>query len=218
MRSLIFALALVLGAGLAHADATIPTQDEDGSEDHPLIKRYEGSLIVNYETKAYDELTVPLSQLKTKEDERDSSNNLVVAADDALQLEGAYTRLVYIVPEDRSPLEVLRNYQQEIKSNGGEILYECKNDACGGRLAGNDFGGNEQSLMMVLYPKDRITAPNFSNGNCATSFQGMWPATASTVRMGTEKVRSSPYRDMIACARRSGSRPPAARRIHSSPI
>lgn len=169
MRLLIFALAMMLGAGVAYADATIPMQDEDGSRDHPLLKRYEGSLIVNYETKAYDELTVPLSQLKPEEDERDSSNNRVVAADDALQLEGAYTRLVYIVPEGRSPLEVLRNYQQEIKSNGGEILYECKNDACGGRLAGNDFGGNEQSLMMVLYPKDRITAPNFSNGNCATT-------------------------------------------------
>ena len=169
MRLLIFALALVLGAGLAHADATIPTQDEDGSRDHPLLKRYEGSLIVNYETKAYDELTVPLSTLKASEDERDGTNNRVVRADNALQLEGAYARLVYIVPEGRSPLEVLRNYQQEMKVGGGEILYECKNTDCGGELGGNDFGGSTQSLMMVLYPKERITAPDFSNGNCATT-------------------------------------------------
>ena len=171
MRLLIFALALVLGAGLAHADATIPTKDEDGSRDHPLLKRYEGSLIVNDETKAYDELTVPLSTLKLTEDEedRDAYNNRVVKADNTLQLEGAYTRLIYIVPEGRSPLEVMRNYQQEIKSSGGEILAECKNEDCGGRVAGNDFGGNEQSLMMILYPKERVTAPAFSNGECATN-------------------------------------------------
>ena len=171
MRLLIIALALLLGAGLAHADATLPAQDEDGSQDHPLLKRYEGSLIVNYEAKAYDELSVPLSKLNPSadEDERDASNNRVVKADSTLDLEGAYTRLVYIVPEGRSPLEVVRNYQQEIKASGGEILYECKNDACGGNLAGNDFGGSEQSLMMLLYPKERITAENFSNGNCATT-------------------------------------------------
>lgn len=169
MRWLILALATVLGAGLAHADATIPTTDEDGSRDHPLLKRYEGALIVNYEAKAYDELTVPLSKLEPKEDERDGKNNRIVAAEKALQLEGAYTRLVYIVPAGRSPLEVLRNYQEEIKASGGEILYECKNTDCGGELAGNDFGGSTQSLMMTLYPTERITAPNFSNGNCATT-------------------------------------------------
>jgi len=171
MRSLMFALAIVLGAGLAHADATIPTQDdEDGSRDHPLLKRYEGSLIVNYETKAYDELTVPLSELKltANEEDRDAYNNRAVKADSALQLEGAYTRLIYLVPEGRSPLEVLRNYQQVIESNGGEILTECKDEACGGRVADNAVGGGVESLMMVLYPRERITAPAFSNGECAT--------------------------------------------------
>ncbi len=170
MRMLLLVLAMVCVAGAARADATIPTKDEDGTRDHPLLKRYEGALIVNAETKAYDELTVPLSKLEPKEgDETDSHNNRLVAAEKQLELEGPYTRLIYILPEGRSPLEVVRNYQEEIKSAGGEILYECKNDACGGRLAGNDFGGNTQSLMMLLYPPERITAANFSNGNCATT-------------------------------------------------
>jgi len=169
MRWLVVAMAMALGAGVAHADAEIPSGDAEGTQDHPLVKRYEGSFIVNYESRAYDELTVPLGRLKVNEDERDASNNRLVAADDQLQLEGAYTRLVYIVPDGRSPLEVIRNYQEEIKSAGGDILYECKNDACGGTLAGNDFGGNTQSLMMVLYPKDRITAESFTNANCATT-------------------------------------------------
>ena len=170
MRSLMFVLAMVVGAGLAHADATIPAKDEDGSRDHPLLKRYEGSFIVNYETKAYDELTVPLSELKltADEDDRDAYNNRVIKADSALQLEGAYTRLIYLVPAGRSPLEVVRNYQQEIKASGGEILTECKNEACGGQVSGNATGGGVESLMMVLYPRERVTAPPFSNGECAS--------------------------------------------------
>ena len=64
MRLLIFALALVLGAGPAHADATIPTQDEDGSRDHPLLKRYEGSYIVSQDEKSFTEFELPLSKLE----------------------------------------------------------------------------------------------------------------------------------------------------------
>lgn len=133
MKPFIAILALLFGTGAAHADATIPTEDKPGSQDHPLIKRYQSSLIVNYEIQAYDELLVPLSKLEGKE-QRDSSNNRIVAAEKQFELEGAHTRLVYIAPEGRSPLEVLRNYQQELEATGGEILYECKNDTCGGRL------------------------------------------------------------------------------------
>ena len=44
-------------------------------------------------------------------------------------------------------------------------------------------------------------------------FASRSPARASTVRIGTEKVRSLPYRRLIASASGLGSRLPAARRI-----
>ena len=60
---------------------------------------------------------------------------------------------------------MLRNYQEEVKAKGGEVLYECKGEACGGdpRRA-LEGGGGEQSLMMHLLPRERVTDANFSNG------------------------------------------------------
>jgi len=48
----------------AFADASIPKADKKGSKDNPVLKRYEGSLIVAYELKSFDEFTLPLSQIE----------------------------------------------------------------------------------------------------------------------------------------------------------
>ncbi len=47
-------LMLLLMPHIALADATEPKADAPGSRDLPMLKRYEGSLIVNYEQKAFD--------------------------------------------------------------------------------------------------------------------------------------------------------------------
>jgi outer membrane protein OmpA-like peptidoglycan-associated protein len=46
-------------------------------------------------------------------------------------VEGKVTRIVYLAPQDRSPLEVVRNYEQELKRAGFEVIYSCSVDACG---------------------------------------------------------------------------------------
>jgi len=114
------------------ADATIPRADEKGSKDSPLLKRYEGSFIVAYEYKSFDEFTLPLSNLEPVEDKKDNHNNGYYEPKEKKTLEGAHTRLEYLIPESRSPLEVLRNYREEITSQGGTILFECKAEECGG--------------------------------------------------------------------------------------
>ena len=43
-----------------------------------------------------------------------------------MEVEGALTRIAYVLPPERSPLEVLRNYQDVVKEAGGEVLFECK--------------------------------------------------------------------------------------------
>jgi OmpA-OmpF porin, OOP family len=166
-RTLAIATSVTLLVG-ATDTATVPTVDKKGSKDNPVLKRYEGSIIVGYETKAFDELTLPLSPLLVqKEDERDRNNNRRYEPKTKKELEGRYTRIVYLIPPDRSPLEVLRNYQDEITSKGGKVLFDCKAETCGGdtrRSSGG--GGGDMSLAMYLYPGDRLTDQQFTIGRC----------------------------------------------------
>ncbi|MGH8008052.1 MAG: OmpA family protein, partial [Candidatus Binatia bacterium] len=130
--------------------------------------RYEGSFIVAYEYKSFAEFTLPLSRLEEVPGKKVGKNNRAYEPQEKKALEGTYTRLVYLIPENRSPLEVVRNYQEEITNQGGSILFECKADECGGDPGRSSAGGGgKMSLSMYLFPEERITDANFSNGHCA---------------------------------------------------
>jgi hypothetical protein len=148
--------------------ATIPEADKKGATDSPLLKRYEGSFIVAYEHKSFGELALPLSKLEPVAGKATQQNNRVHEPGNKKALEGPYTRIAYLIPADRSPIEVLRNYQDDIKSKGGTLLYECEGAGCGGdpsRSSGG--GGGSVSLAMYLYPPERVVDPHGSNGYCA---------------------------------------------------
>lgn len=167
---LVAIIALAFSAANAVADATLPSGDLPGSRDPASLKRYEGSLIVSYDDKAFDEYLLPTAPLRMDPDRqrRDSHNNRWFTPAQALQLEGRRVRRVYLIPEGRSPLEVVRNYRDEVESRGGQVLLECKREECGGdpgRSSGG--GGGEMSLAMVLRPEEQISDPPLSNGYCA---------------------------------------------------
>lgn len=173
MRLPILLLGLAF-ASTAVADATVPTADLPGARDLPWLKRYEGSLIVAYSQQAYDEYTAVRGALvRTPDaDDRDERNNRRHRFAEAEALEGARTRLVYLVPAGRSPLEVLRNYQQALEAEGALKRFECKDVECGGDAKrGSVGGGGEQSLAMKLWPASRVTEPDFSNASCAQSMR-----------------------------------------------
>ena len=130
---------LMAGMAVAMADATIPQKDAKGTKDSKLLPRYEGSLLLSAKQQAYAELVLPLSPLE-KNGKTDSNNNNVYAPKQSKTLEGPLTRLVYIEPEGRSPLEILRNYQEVVTKAGGEVLFECKDDACGGASTRAAYG------------------------------------------------------------------------------
>ena len=169
MKRTTLTLSIVTGALTALlADATIPTMDRKGSKDSPLLKRYEGSFIVAYEHKSFGGFTLPLSKLEEVPNKRDSHNNRYFEPKNRKPLEGEYTRLVYLIPADRSPLEVVRNYQDDIKSKNGKVLFECKDTECGGDATlSSSGGGGSMSQAMYLQPAEHVTDPPFSNGNCA---------------------------------------------------
>lgn len=160
---------MVFGAAVAHADATIPTKDIAGAKDNALLKRYEGSFIVSYERLAFTDFKLPLSKLVKGDDgARDRMNNRVFKPAKELEVEGARTRIAYLMPANRSPLEVLRNYQDVVKAAGGEVLYTCKGEECGGAPdRSSDGGGGEMSLMMYFVYASQLKDADFSNGKCA---------------------------------------------------
>jgi len=150
------------------AATSLPTADLPGAQDSPLLGRYDGSVIVSYEHKDFDEFIIPLSALERVDGRRDSHNNIYFEPKQKKTVEGEHWRLVYLMPEGVSPLEVVRNYQEEMESTGGEILYECKEMNCGGDPnRGSSGGGGEMSLSMVLRPDERIRDAAFSPGSCA---------------------------------------------------
>ena len=84
------------------------------------------------------------------------------------KIEGTRTRIAYLVPAGRSPLEVLRNYEEEIKARGGEVVFTCRGEDCGGDAARSSAGGGgATSLMMYFVAESDIKDANFSNGHCA---------------------------------------------------
>lgn len=170
LRALTLAGVLALSAASALADATEPKADIDGAKDSALVRRYEGSFIVSYEKFSYTEFRVPLSPLKQSVDPeaRDKSNNRVYAPDKLVELEGALTRLAYLLPPERSPLEVLRNYQDAVEAAKGQVLFQCKKEDCGGAAErSSSGGGGDMSLMQFFFYEADLKDKSFSNGACA---------------------------------------------------
>lgn len=162
--------AAVITSGNAFADATIPTADIEGASDSHLLKRYDGSFIISYKQFAYTDIIVPLSPLKRSadKDERDSHNNRVYRPDKQIELEGKLARIVYLLPEQRSPLEVLRNFGDVVAEAGGEVVFECKQEKCGGDpTEGSSGGGGDMSLMNVFFYPEQLEGGLNSHEYCA---------------------------------------------------
>ena len=116
-------LLLVPGA----AAAGVQLQDVKGSKDHPVVSRYAGSTVIGYQIRDFDEFVLPLGPVQRVE-----GAGIVVEPTKSQRLEGRHTRILYVAPADRSPLEVLRNYEGELAKAGFQTLYSCAGAACGG--------------------------------------------------------------------------------------
>lgn len=103
-------------------------EDIAGSSDHPMVSRYDGSSITDYDFREFDEYEILLG--KVKRDPEDPASKI---AESSESLEGKITKISYYLPEDRSTLEAFRNYEDALKAAGFEILFTCSNNDCGGR-------------------------------------------------------------------------------------
>ena len=82
VAGLVLAIALPLSVGAA------AQPEVAGAKDFPLIKRYEGSRLIGYDSRAFDAFKLLLGPLKI-------GDNGQAAVDAAREVEGRHTRLLY---------------------------------------------------------------------------------------------------------------------------
>jgi OOP family OmpA-OmpF porin len=167
LRTLVLLLMIGLQPILAAQAAVLPNADKKGTSDSALIKRYEGAYIVAQERKAFAEFTVPLAKLEPLKGERTRQNNERIQPADRKTLEGQHTRTAYLMPAGRTSLEVMRNYEEDMKRAGGTLLFRCKEAECGGDPSRSlDGGGGRMSLAMYLYAPERLAEERHTTGWC----------------------------------------------------
>lgn len=97
-------------------------KDIAGGKDHPLIKRFEGSDIVWYGQKAYDTLRLALDPIVF------NYNDQKYEPYKKQDVEGRLTTIYYAAPAGTGTLEAFRNYENELKAKGFEILFSASGD------------------------------------------------------------------------------------------
>jgi OmpA-OmpF porin, OOP family len=91
--------------------------DAAGGKDHPLLTRFQGSALIAYKVSDWDQTSMPLVTPDYKD---------ALKEKDRLSLEGRITRLEYLSPQGKTPLEVFRNYEQALTAAGFKKRYACE--------------------------------------------------------------------------------------------
>jgi OmpA-OmpF porin, OOP family len=129
---LFLSLAILFVAGYAPAQ----TKDVAGSKDHPMIKRFEGSMIIGYEFQKFSDLVILLGPAKGEystilgNEYELGREKLPLTPTKSQTVEGEFTRILYVAPKERSTLEILRNYERELQKNGFQTLFKCSREEC----------------------------------------------------------------------------------------
>lgn len=139
-------LSLVLAGSALAADPF--NSDQPGGADHPLLSRYQGSILYRH-----GEEPVGAAQVVAL----DKGKPVLQAHD------GRISNRLYWGPAGRSPVEVFRNYQQALKDAGFEFLYACETVKC--------EADKVQPLIQRLprtaqwVGKDSLTESTFNSGS-----------------------------------------------------
>src|SRR4051812_13798079 len=139
----LLSLSLLLFGSAARAEnpPPLPSGDKPGSADLPFVRRFAGSIILSYERKSLDEVSWPLSRLEWVPGQKDTHNNDLAAPKKTKDATGERTTSVYVAPRERSSMEIIGSYRDQITAQKGKVLFECKGEGCGAKSTGNSLGG-----------------------------------------------------------------------------
>ena len=153
--------ALLLLAGLASplpCLADPPSADVPGSSDHPVLKRFSGSLLVGYAQQDWEQRSFPDAGGVAKNGDRFASPQT---------LEGKVTRLAYL-----APLEVFRNHQQALQAAGFKAVWSCDSKEAQGCA----------KAYFALNKNERLRGMSWAKGdlpNMSGTSSGRWPLASS---------------------------------------
>jgi OOP family OmpA-OmpF porin len=123
-----------------------------GSADY-LLPRYAGSFILAQTKKDFDELALPVGPAVGASYLSDPKTTLRYSKTQTV--EGRLTRTVYIAPEGRSVLEVVRNYTNELEGKGAKVLFQCGKAECGEEF--HKLHGVPRALKPAGYSRERLS-------------------------------------------------------------
>ena len=132
MRKQSLALLVVYSALCAlQVRAAVPEADLSDSSDYPGMARISGSVIVGYDSRDYDAASFITG---FDADERRLEE---------VEVEGERGRWIYLAPEGRAGLGLLRNYEAILAKQGQvQTIYSCRNEDCPGNLGEFVFNAN----------------------------------------------------------------------------
>ena len=119
--------------------AAVPGKDIPNAKDPAGLPRYAESVIFGYQFADFDETSLPLGKASLKDGQR--------GFEKAQRAEGKRTRALYLAPEGRSSLEVMRNYSEALTKAGYTTLFECARESCGNDIEKALYFNNKQNKI-----------------------------------------------------------------------
>lgn len=119
-------LCAILSASLILSGSMAAWAQE--ASDHPLIGRFEDSRIIDHGQTDFDAYVLLTEKVSARAEWGDARKT-----DYGRTLEGRVTRITYESPRERTPLEVIRAYEEALQADGFEFLFQCAGADCGGR-------------------------------------------------------------------------------------
>lgn len=112
MRQLALSILVILSCTGIAGSAT--------DADHPLVKRFQGSEVLFQKKSDFDELRLALGKIEWDGAQAKVKPYL------SKSVEGRLTKTYYASPAGPSVLEVFRNYENELKADGFEMLFSAR--------------------------------------------------------------------------------------------
>jgi OmpA-OmpF porin, OOP family len=116
-------------------------EDVKNSSDHPMVSRFEGSVIKGYRAVKFDEYRLVKAPINGYRNGKQLPPEQILDDSNSVALEGRVTRIRYDAPENSSTLQIFRSYQRALEGSGFKTIFSCSNMECVGNTPPTDCIG-----------------------------------------------------------------------------